>query len=165
MRVCPNPDCPFQGQPQHASQFYKKKRQCRTCCKRVAAAWRMAARERFETSPFEVDREPKMRLPIEPFRRWLAVVEMTIDADDRMAVLAARLEISERRLWSWLRDQRQQTVDLDLIDRALCAWGDPRLLGDLYPALYVTCGECGLTGLHSERCSQHVARKWGRVAA
>lgn len=157
MKICSNLDCPYNGRPQANSNFYKKKRQCRTCIRAKALIWRGGIRELRETSAFAIDRERKMRLPIGPWRAWLLNAEASIEASNHQATLAARLNISERRLWSWTRDQRQRSVDLDLVDQAVCAWGDPRILREVYPELYETCAHCGLTGLHTNACSKATA--------
>lgn len=96
-----------------------------------------------------VDTEGTRRLPIAPLRAWLqqqlafigskalaAPVELAqVGMLTPLADLAQRLGVPEKRLYCWLHIN-DTFVTLDHVDQALCNWGDPLLLRELYPEIY-----------------------------
>lgn len=59
------------------------------------------------------------------------------------ARLAAQLGFSERTLYRHLH--QGDVIDIDILDRAVCNWGSPALLRDLYPELYDDADSRGVT--------------------
>lgn len=138
MKTCSNPDCPCDN-PQPNSEFYTKKRRCRTCLLAVARAWREIDDNR-KAHGTAVEREGQQRLTIGPLRSWLRqqvqIEGLRDPLCDGHGVLAHKLGIHPRRLWGWLNDPDQKRVTLDAVDAAFCSFGDPSLLRDIYPELY-----------------------------
>jgi hypothetical protein len=128
-KKCPRNDCSFNGTPQPRTDFYKGRPECKTCSRRIGRAYApvWAARRR---SKVAVDRERRTKLPIEPWRNWLAYHFEVEGAD----ALSSSLGIHERAVWRWLNESA--TADLDAVDRALCNRGTPWVLRELYPHIY-----------------------------
>lgn len=71
-------------------------------------------------------------LSIAPFRAWLTHELDRYRYDENpVGRFARRLGVAERRLWGWLHENHR--APLDVIDRALCTYGRPDLLNELYP--------------------------------
>jgi hypothetical protein len=135
-RICSNSDCHKAGIPQPSTAFYPRKYQCITCCRILGreSRERMLAKQR--TSPYAVDRERHIRLDGDPWRVWLW---HQIDAfgglnQGGMNELSQRTNTPQRVIHRWLRESKR--VDLDVVDRALCAFGTPWVLRELWPELY-----------------------------
>ena len=120
---------------------------CRRCDRRRARI--RQARRRAENPELELervrrskrkrklDREGRRRLAIEPWRQWM--LDQISDLDLRgvehpLAELAQQLGVHDRVVYAWLHER--PTVQLDAVDEALCQFGDPQALRDLYPELY-----------------------------
>lgn len=130
LRVCSRNDCPFKGQPQPITEFYKGRRDCRTCRKRLNAGNVSRGYRNRKNSPHAVVREGSRRLPIEPWRNWLLE---RMDAEGKEQ-LAFSLGVSDRIIWRWIHESEH--ADLDAIDRALCHRWTPWVLRELYPEIY-----------------------------
>jgi hypothetical protein len=76
-------------------------------------------------------RSTSRRLSLAPWRAWLL---QALAQEDGQASLANRLDVDQRRLYTWLHDGSY--VCLDTVDRALCAYGSPGALRDIYPHLF-----------------------------
>jgi hypothetical protein len=135
-RICSNPDCHKAGIPQPSNAFYPRKYRCIVCCRIQGRASAEKMRERQRTSPYVVDREPHLRLAGEPWRQWLwrQLESFGGIKNGGMNELSWRCDVDPRAIHRWLRDSDR--VDLDSVDRALCAFGTPWVLRDLYPHLY-----------------------------
>lgn len=79
---------------------------------------------------YAVKHEPAALFPIGPFRAWLR--EQLVDRGS-ITVLAATLGLSERRVERLLNDPAQESVTLDVVDRAVVAVGEIWMLNELYP--------------------------------
>lgn len=86
-----------------------------------------------------VDREPNVRLPIEPFRLWLMGRFERLErqrrggSEDALAALALEIGVHPRACYRWLRETR--SIGIDQVDRALVNSGTAQLW-ELYPSLY-----------------------------
>jgi tagatose-1,6-bisphosphate aldolase non-catalytic subunit AgaZ/GatZ len=131
MRVCSRKECVLAGQPQPVTEFYRGRKDCRTCRRRFSnnAYYRRLSRAR-KNSPVAVVREGSRNLPIEPWRQWLHDREEQLGHEQ----LVRELGIADRVIYRWLHES--VSADLDTVDRVLCYRGTPWLLRDLYPELY-----------------------------
>jgi hypothetical protein len=66
-------------------------------------------------------------LPIGPWRGWVEDQLSRMSTND----LAERLGVDQRVLFRWRVENTQ--IRLDKVDAALCRFGDPNLLNELYP--------------------------------
>lgn len=86
-------------------------------------------------------RDPDVALSVLPFRAWLEAEIARVDShlpagDDRCAasLVALRAGVDQRRMRAWLRGNSR--VWMSAVDAFACAYDEPGLLRELYPALY-----------------------------
>lgn len=76
-----------------------------------------------------VDDEPTILLPIGPFREWVSE-----QLETGVALFCERASVTDRIVWRWFNESER--IELDSVDRVICALGEPQLLAELYPELY-----------------------------
>lgn len=163
-RVCSSPHCHLAGVPQPLENFHKTKGRCKPCQSRDARAARQRSLERRNQSGKAVDWEFNELLPIGPLRTWLRRQIALVGDLGEFARLMERDSNDQRmgrRVYAWLHESKY--VRLDALDRALCNYGQPGVLREIYPHLYVTCPECKRTGTHNADCSVRVSALTARA--
>jgi hypothetical protein len=113
-------------------------------CPRCRAKKRKATDRRKARAINAVDREGKTWLPIGPWRAWLWGMilgpyrswEIPGPPDEGVPAdwLAERMGVDASRIWAWRHTATR--IELDTVDRALCAAREPFVLGALYPGLF-----------------------------
>lgn len=66
-------------------------------------------------------------LPIAPFRTWLEEQIRVLGVNE----VSRRLGVDQRIVFRWRTENR--VIRLDKVDEALCRFGRPDVLNDLYP--------------------------------
>lgn len=104
---------------------------CKDCVtKGNRERWERRKRERELIKSGEI-LPPVARLPVGPFKAWCA---QRVEKYDSIADFCQVTEMNERRVYDLMND-RQKTVTLEVVDRALTREGST-FLWELYPDLY-----------------------------
>jgi hypothetical protein len=106
--------------------------------------WKTIQRRKAGAKPNRVTLERFVKpetVPLGPFMAW---VRATFDIENHLPEVADTLKISERRLrtlnagYEWKNGKKYviENISVDVVDRALLAYGGTTFLWDLYPELY-----------------------------